>query len=78
MDRKRALRVTAPSGAHVTRCACGAAFYSRENGTRCQVCTETAHGATLRTCPRCGYQWDGPGAGVARNACPVLGCSGRV
>jgi hypothetical protein len=34
--------------------------------------------AARRTCPVCGYQWEGRGAGVAGDACPMLGCTGRV
>jgi hypothetical protein len=85
MDRKRArerlhtLHVDAPSGARVGRCAgCRRAFYSREGGTHCQVCAAPAGGAALHTCPACGYQWEGPGAGEGGDACPMLGCAGRV
>lgn len=79
LERVRALHVDAPSGARVARCAgCCAPFYSREAGTHCQVCASTASGAALRTCPVCGYQWEGPGAGADGAACPMLGCAGRV
>jgi hypothetical protein len=66
------LEIEAPNGARVAPCAhCRRPFYSREAGTHCQVCSE-------RTCLQCGYKWQGAGAGAARDACPMLGCTGRV
>ena len=73
------LRVDAPSGARVSRCPrCRTPFYSREDGTLCQVCAATASPSIVRTCPVCGYEWEGPGAGEGGDACPMIGCAGRV
>jgi hypothetical protein len=69
------LRIEAANGASVGLCrACARPFYAPDGARDCGACARSA----ANVCPSCGYQWDGRGAGVAGDACPLLGCAGRV